>query len=77
MMEEDRHALEKLGYSFEVMEQPLTEPGKQGSYYRVAIHHGGLRLGTRSELHQERALARAYSFARRHSEGADPRKIVG
>ena len=76
-MEEDCQALEKLGYSFEVMEEPITEPGHQGTYYRVAIHHGGLLLATRSELRQQRALDRAYAFARRHSSGEDPRKIVG
>lgn len=76
-MDEDRQALEKLGYSFEVAAEPVTEPGNEGTYYRVAVYHRGLLLGTRSELRQERALARAYVFARRHSEGEDPRKIVG
>lgn len=76
-MEEDREALEKLGYSFDLVEEPITEAGKEGIYYRVAIRHHGLLLGTRSELQRERALARAYRFARLHSEGADPKKIVG
>lgn len=76
-MEEDRKALEKLGYSFDVLQEPITEPGKSGVYFRVAIRHRGLLLGTRSELQEEHALQRAYGFARRHSEGEDPRKIVG
>lgn len=76
-MEEDVKELEKLGYSFEVREVPLTEEGAQGVYYQVSIMHRGLKLGARSEMQRERALARAYRFARRHSEGEDPRKIVG
>lgn len=75
-MAEDVKELEKLGYSFEVREAPLTEKGVQGVYYQVAVMHRGLKLGTRSEMQRERALARAYQFARRHSEGEDPRKIV-
>lgn len=76
-MEEDVRELEKLGYSFDVQEVPITEEGVQGIYYEVAISHRGLVLGTRSEVQRERALARAYRFARRHSAGEDPRKIVG
>jgi len=76
MMEEDVRELEKLGYSFDVQEMPITEEGIQGVYYQVTILHRGLKLGTRSELRRERALERAYQFARRHSAGEDPRKIV-
>ncbi len=76
-MEEDRAELEKLGYSFEVIREPLIEAGSEGVYHRVVISHNGLALATRSELQEGRALARAYRFARRHSEGEDPRKIMG
>jgi hypothetical protein len=69
--------LEKLGYSFEVREAPVTQEGAQGIFYQVAILHRGLKLGTRSEMQRGRALERAYRFARRHSEGEDPRKIAG
>jgi hypothetical protein len=76
-MEEDRAELEKLGYSFEVVREPVTEAGGEGAFHRVVIKHHGLVLATRSELQEERALARACRFARRHSEGEDPRKIMG
>jgi hypothetical protein len=76
-MEEERDGLEKLGYSFEVAEESITEAGVAGVFYRVTIRHHDLLLATRSEIERERALARAYRFARRHSEGEDPRKITG
>jgi hypothetical protein len=76
-MEEEREELEKLGYRFAVAEEPITEAGQAGVFYRVTIRHHDLLLATRSEIERERAMARAYRFARRHSEGEDPRKIAG
>lgn len=73
--QEDGKQLERLGYTFEAQEKPITEAGGEGSYYQVTIRHNGLALGTRSELKRDRALARAYKFARRHSEGENPDSV--
>ena len=77
MGNDEQKQLEKLGYRFEVLEQPVT--GRQSTaetYHRVVIRFGNEVLGTRSEIRRERALARAYDFARKHSRGEDPRSLM-
>jgi hypothetical protein len=76
-MDEVREELEKAGYSFDVAEEPVTEPESQfESYCRVTIRHRGVALGTRSEMTSERALARAYLFAEKHRQGEDVRTLM-
>ena len=77
MSDEERKQLEKLGYRFEVLEEPVTgRKSTADTYHRVVIRFGGEVLGTRSEIERERALARAYDFARKHNQGEDPRSLM-
>lgn len=77
MTEEERRKLEKKGYAFDVNEEPVTGSGSEADYfYRVTIKHQGVVLGTRSEIRRERALERAYDFARKHDDGQEPRGLI-
>ena len=77
MSNQEQKELEKLGYRFEVLEQPVTgRKSTAESYHRVVIRLGDEVLGTRSELRRERALERAYKFAREHHQGEDPRSLM-
>ncbi len=78
MTDEQRRRLEAKGYSFDVKEEPVTEPKSDADhFYRVTISHEGVLLGTRSEMQRERALERAYNFAQKHDdEDREPRGLV-
>ncbi|MDX1506297.1 MAG: hypothetical protein R3221_11310 [Spongiibacter sp.] len=65
-----RSELEAQGYSFEVREEPIhNEKSSSDRYYRVVVKYQGNVIGTRSEIQQEKALARAYAFAQEHRPG--------
>jgi len=75
--DDQRRQLEKKGYAFDVKDEPITEPGSDADhFYRVTIKHKGVVLGTRSEMRRERALERAYDFARQHADGQEPRGLI-
>ena len=77
MSDDQRRQLEAKGYSFDVKEEPVTEPGAEADqFYRVTIKHDGVVLGTRAELRRERALERAYEFAQKHDAGQEPRGLM-
>lgn len=77
MSDDQRRRLEAKGYSFDVKEEPITEPKSDADrFYRVTISYEGVVLGTRSELRRERALERAYDFAQKHADGQEPRGLM-
>jgi hypothetical protein len=73
--------LERLGYKFEVNEEPLSKPEESdySSYYVITVWHKGEVIGTRTELGQEAAMIRAIELAHLHQkdpEAAERKTLI-